>query len=71
MRIPFGGTVMPKNMTKKQIEDDAYTIANYITLSTIEAELDDARMAADDPQTSYSGLNDVIKVLEKAVEVSS
>jgi hypothetical protein len=66
-----GGNIMPKKMTKKQIEDDAYTISNYITLSSIEAELEDCRVAAGDPQTYYNGLDDVIKVLEKAVEVSS
>ncbi len=55
-------------MTTKQIEADAYTVANYMTLESIENELQDCRDVIANGD-GYSSINDVIAVLEKAREL--
>lgn len=55
-------------LTSEQIEAEAYTLQNYICLSTLQSELDDIKTALSDEPNSER-LLDCKRVLEKAIEL--
>jgi hypothetical protein len=55
-------------MSDKQVIDDAYTVMTYVTLATLETELQDVEELIETDEV-YSGIYDVKRVLEKAIEL--
>lgn len=53
---------------KKELLNDAYTLANYMTMESLENELQDC-LGCKKRGEGYPELDNVIKVIKKAIEL--
>lgn len=57
------------SMTEKQIEDDAYTLQNYISLGSLTDELEELEINYTD-QPKDARYDDLVKVFNRAISLS-